>query len=56
MPPESMILENQLYCLKKTYEEHQLIAQRYKVEYKRTQRRLNELNAPTSCAVEECDT
>lgn len=51
MISDAKILENQLYCLKKTYEEHQLIAQRYRVEYNRTQRRLEELNAPASCTI-----
>lgn len=44
------ILENQAFCLKKTYEEYQLIAQRHRVEYERTQRRIQELTAP-SCAL-----
>lgn len=65
MPPESVILENQLYCLKKTYEEHQLIAQRYRIEYERTKRRLRELtelteltgaSCPIKSPIDLCDT
>lgn len=58
MVSEVEILQNQLYCLKKTYEEHQLIAQRYKVEYNRTERRIAELLHKT-CSIQtepECDT
>ena len=57
MSVESLVLETQLQWLKKTYEEHQLIAQRYRVEYERTKRRLAEF--PPSCGIgaePECDT
>lgn len=55
MPSESFILEQQAFCLKRTYEEHQLIAQRYRVEYERTQHRLQELKHPACSLVQpEC--
>ena len=53
MPSESVVLENQMFCLKKTYEEYQIIAQRHKIEYERIKRRLKEL---TAVAEPECDT
>jgi O-succinylbenzoate synthase len=63
VPDIAAALNHHLFNLKKTYEEHQLIAQRYRVEYERTKRRLNELqHMPSvsigeSCSIEElCDT
>ncbi len=50
MVSESTILENQMHCLKRTYEEYQLIAQRHRVEYERTKRRLHALSAP-ACSI-----
>ena len=58
MVSDVQILQNQLYCLKKTYEEHQLIAQRYLIESKRIERRIAEL-MQSSCSIQkepECDT
>ena len=57
MTLDQRILENQAFCLKRTYEEYQLIAQRHRVEYERTMRRLREISepAPASFIVEpEC--
>ena len=55
MSSDSFVLEQQMFCLKKTYEEHQLIAQRHKIEYERCKHRLYEMQHPTCSLVEpEC--